>query len=230
MSGFLRGVDDVARRRAWLFMLPDDGLYRSTFVQAQSCSLSWSFRSLALLQRFRLSDWPEWKSRGGDYASYLVHIRSTLERVHLASWNAAVQRHILPVPYKSFMAGIPSLWMNLPWTTMMKHRSIARLRCGLVDLGHLRGRRSRAKKQCYIFCDELVSQLWVHTFCLCPIWKADSNSAASSIPDSEKNCSWALMRAIVSAPTDSARYASCAAFIDAVVCASDRFWRVSCRT
>jgi len=56
MSGFLRGVDDVARRRAWLFMLPDDGLYRSTFVQAQSCSLSWSFRSLALLQRFSLSD------------------------------------------------------------------------------------------------------------------------------------------------------------------------------
>ena len=79
ISGFHRGVLDVAKRRARLFMLPQDDLYARAFRDAHSSSsLSWAHRSSQLLVRYGLQDCPAWLDEGGDFYGYCANVRSAL--------------------------------------------------------------------------------------------------------------------------------------------------------
>ena len=199
-------------------------------MRSKDCSLSWACRSLALLRRYDLPDWPEWRKTGGDLDGYCTHVRCTLERHHSVTWKAAVSRHSLSVPYHSIVPSIhewtsKSFSIQLSWDTLMQRRSAARLRCGLIDLGHLHGKRTRARAQQCVFCDELVSQLWLHVFCACPVWSEKRNHVMRCMPSLECSRGWTIMQSVLSAPCDSSQYHPCIDFIDAVVRESDLFWK-----
>ena len=162
--------------------------------------------------------------------SNCTYVCRTLKRHYQLKWKAAVARHSLPVPYGSISPCIrewvqTSFSIQLPWDILLKQRSAVRLRCGLLDLGHASGKRTRARAQTCIFCGELVSQLWLHVFCSCTRWNEERGRVMNCLPSVEGARGWTIMLNILCSSCDSSQYSKCIEFVDAVVQASDVFWQ-----
>ena len=153
LSGFMRGILHVVKKRAKLFMLPPDDLYARVFRTAGvSGSLNWAVRSLDLLNRWDILDYPSWD--GGDclLLDYMSYASGVLHWKHMSTWRRAAARHCIPVPHEQVLPGISyaikgALVHNLSWEHMMWQRAHVQLRCGLLELGHLSGRTTHAKNQ-----------------------------------------------------------------------------------
>ena len=96
----------------------------------------------------------------------------------LPRWLARVRhRHRSSIPYYRFDAQ-PGLVLDvcrhghLPHDISMMFRSWLRLRCGLLVLSHLDGRRSAARFQLCIFCGSWIRNPMVHCLSKCPHWNS----------------------------------------------------------
>jgi len=231
ISGFMRGLLDLAKKRAKLWMLPDSDLYASVFRMAHSCAgPSWAKAGRALLQKWHLADWPEWVVSGGSYASYCAILRETLEAQFHVTWLAAARKHCIPVPYLLIVPSLPrslhtALASGIPWCVLRLQRSMCRLRCGLVSLGHRYGKPTSAKVQSCIGCNEDHSNVWVHVFAGCERWSHVRRGAVVALGLEANIRSWDTMYAILSCDSSSSAYAVCLEFVGLVVAAADEFWK-----
>ena len=231
VSGFHRGVYEVAKHRAKLYILPVSDFYRHFFVSAHSCVGSWAHKSLLLLRRLGIDDWSDWSSTHETFSEYCSYVWDALEHIHLSTWRACVQKHRIPVPVERVMPGISvslqtALALELPWHVLLQQLSHARLKCGLIALGHLAGRRTVARSQQCIFCNQLVSCTWMHTFGNCIHWTAHRTASEASLGlDMVTMRSWDFMYTILTVDPRSPSYCVCLGFIDAVAAEAGLFWK-----
>ena len=109
---------------------------------------------------------------------------------------------------------------------MCQQLSHVRLRCGLVDLGHLAGRQCWARAQQCIGCNVLFTHMWAHVFGECPCWNAERDTVFAGLTSSQHAIrSWDIMFLILAATPADRHYAQCLHFIDAVVSSAISFWR-----
>ena len=167
ISGFARVVYAVAMKRAklWLRGIPD--WHARFFVLSNVRGLGWSKQSLSVLTTWSLLDWPAWFTPGASLESYRAYVLRTLSSHHVGRWRDRALKHKAQVPYCQFAEG-PGLsiqgWrlLSLPGDTLTNMRSYCRLRCGLLVLRHLRGKKSMALLQSCVFCNIGVRNATVH--------------------------------------------------------------------
>ena len=175
LSGFARVVYVVAVKRAKLWLKGSADWHAGFFVSSSRMGCGWALRSASLLEKWCITDWPQWVSPGSTVASYKDYVWNILANTCQSSWWSVARRHRAQVPYSQFVTkGGESLhvWRTLPLpaTALLRMRSWCRFRCGLFDLRHLGGRNSDAEYQKCIFCDADVRNATVHCLSLCGHW------------------------------------------------------------
>ena len=60
--------------------------------------------------------------------------------------------------------------MGLAWHSLVLQLPLARLRAGYICFVHLDGKRSSAKRQRCVFCDEPTLSPSYHVLCKCQVW------------------------------------------------------------
>ena len=177
VSGFARVVRAIALRRASLWLRGASDWHASFFLLSQSVEGSWCARSASLLRDWSVLDWPDWHVEVKSYQLYKSYVDSALVTACLPRWLARVQQHRSSIPYYRFDAQ-PGLVLDvcrhghLPHDISMMFRSWLRLRCGLLVLSHLDGRRSAARFQLCIFCGSWIRNPMVHCLSKCPHWNS----------------------------------------------------------
>jgi hypothetical protein len=158
LSGFARAVVDVAARRARLWLLSGTDLYRSIFLLAGcGATNSWAAKSKRILERWDIPDYCDWEGGAAPLHAYLKFVKEAVAAISLAKWKLAVAAHDRPVAYLE-LSREPSCWPTLllkapvAWDVLVGHISLARMRAGLIDLGHVGGRRSNASIRLCIGC------------------------------------------------------------------------------
>ena len=175
LTGFARVVKAVALRRASLWLKLGSDWHASFFAGSSPVLGSWAHRSALLLDEWSVVDWPLWTGVPGTYAAYKQYVIQTLEEACLPAWRAVVARHRSHIPYSQF-DGAPGVvvtrlrFLELPSPAGLQVRSWLRLRCGLLDLSHIDGRRSAARVQSCIACGLSVRNPMVHCLSLCSHW------------------------------------------------------------
>jgi hypothetical protein len=230
LSGFARAVLDVACRRARLWTLPDDDIYRIVFVRAgDMAGPSWAKQSRDLLATWGVPDWPLWAGPQSTVCEYVALARDTLETACLARWRGRVASHKTPVAYNTLQAN-PSTALHasmlppVPWKVFVGQRSWCRLRSGLVDLGHRGGRRTAARWQQCIGCGKVHRSVWIHVFAECPQWHVE-RTAMQAGEDSEPDGSRLAfaMRVLQSRPGQQG-YPEAVALAAAIERTARTFW------
>ena len=177
VSGMGRAIIDLTKKRAKLWLLPEDDLYRRVFVRGVCvCGTTWAYLGSMLLESWGILDIFD---LGGEpvmrpYNRYVYNV--VLERC--SATQARVRaRHRLPLPYVDVTAGVqPNLFQRSvirsspSWPVLISVRSLCRVRAGLVVLGHRGGRISRAAVQNCIFCGCESSSIYAHVFLTCRRW------------------------------------------------------------
>ena len=151
--------------------------YRQVFVECHSDSSSWPFRSRKLLGRYGLADFYGSGGAGSDLTAYFKYVRDHLVARCRNQWAPDLAKHVLPFPYQMVMRS--GRWSMsaagkaaCTWEELLGIRSWCRLRAGLIRLTHRFHRRSAAKIQQCIFCNDSVSDGYAHVFSSCPEWSA----------------------------------------------------------
>ena len=89
-----------------------------------------------------------------------------------------MQKHTSSVPHYLFQSTPSTHYASLrqsalTWGQHLQVRAWSRLRAGLLAMRHLDGKRSQARLQSCIFCDQLgVRNPIKHVLCRCPVWSS----------------------------------------------------------
>ena len=105
---------------------------------------------------------------------YKVHIRRILADQSEAQWLEQAAVHHVPFPYSdlagsSLRAMLPRNWVDNTWASLSGHRSLCRLRAGLLDLSHRGGKRSAAAVRECIFCAKKTRAPYIHVLGECAV-------------------------------------------------------------
>jgi len=173
LSAAARGVLDVARRRAHLWLLPDGDFYKDSFLR----SLHYGGETWAAKSRVILDDWgvPDIVDAGPQhsYKEYIAHVKTVLAARCAYKASLSWKSRVYPFPYRLLSAHGPAflhqcLRSNLSWSCLNGGRSWLRLRMGAIELGHKAGKRTHARLQHCIGCQEEVTDAYVHAVFQCP--------------------------------------------------------------
>ena len=176
LSGAARAVRDAAGKRAYFWNLPDTDVFKICFVRSHgSAGMTWAAMSSLALAKWGVPDWPKWRrSEKGGTAAYKKAVKRILAEQCLQIWKKTVSGHLHPLNYlnqreapsEDYAKGLQS---ELPFEVLVGQRAVSRLRCGLIDFGHIDGHRSQARTQQCIFCGKrvLASSLLVHAWSRC---------------------------------------------------------------
>ena len=176
LSGSFLAVRDLALRRASLWSLPDDDLYKLAFVRAGSwCDSSWAARGSALLSTLGVPDWPERPGNIVTTQDYKKLVVDVLQRGFAASFRVEVQRHMWDLSYLVFCPEPSSLCavakrQFLDWGLLQAVGSLVKLRAGLLVFSARSGRVSSARLQRCIFCQAVVEKPALHVLSFCENW------------------------------------------------------------
>ena len=189
---------------------------------------TWAKKSLALLMKYGLQDFDAWP--GDSVAEYGKFLEGRLAHFHLEKWVVAANRHCIPVPYLKVMPCIPSpvrtcLSLGISWKELLWQRSLIRLRCGLVPLGHKNGRHSSARVQSCVCCGGATANTWVHVFGACPKWDVHRASAAAQLGLHAEVRTWDIMYAVLACRPNEAAFQQCVYWTSCVVEHAECFWR-----
>ena len=110
--------------------------------------------------------------------------------------------------------------LGLTWATLVNQHALSKLRCGYIVLGHLEGRRTRAKIQHCIFCDRRYTAILFHAICRCP----ETAEARAGLVSAGVDCSNTSF--LGTHPADLA-YSCIAAFAAIIAERATAFWRGS---
>ena len=180
LSGTARAVKAVAFRRATIWQLQDDDIYKLAFLHARGAG-TWSWKSLAMLQRWGVLDWPAWRASGStSYVAYKVAVKAALVARSSLPRAPVLAQH--RAPYTCFQLCTSSalsdmLKGGLPWDVLVAARGWCRMRAGLTCLAARDGRPSSAIFQECIFCGMGVEDgrrrfAIIHCLGQCPHWNS----------------------------------------------------------
>ena len=168
---------------------------------------------------------------GDNFSNYCSYIHDSLSVRYSYRWHAASSRHRAPIQHARVASSCSvalksALSRDFAWNVLIGQRAVARLRCGLVSLGHRDGNPSCAATQCCVFCNCSSSSMWAHVFAVCPRWSAQRQLllVSSSCPSIRP---WDVMYFIVGTTPANPDYEACVLFIADVVADALRFWRDS---
>ena len=178
LGGFARLVRATALRRAKLWTLPEQDVYRAAFERANSLECGWAARSGQVLRQYGVSDWPVWQPSGiraKSLTNYRSYVLSRLMEASRTDWTAVASQHNAQVPYLRFRKARCVVMRTLArsrlrWNCLVGVRAWCRLRAGLVVLRHSQRRISRARFQQCIFCHAIVRNATVHVLGKCVFW------------------------------------------------------------
>ena len=125
--------------------------------------------------KYDIADWPSWNGHPKCLMAYRAYVAGKLESVYLCSWSATVRKHTSSVSYCDLECG-PGASMqllrglHLSSATHMGLRGWCRLRCGLLELAHLHGKRSAAIHRDCIWCGCTTRKTLIHCLSLCSRW------------------------------------------------------------
>jgi len=175
MSGYHRVVLSVAIRRAKLWLTCASDYHASFFRFSGDAPCSWARISQNLLEQCGILDWPHWHGEPRSLESYRAYVLGVLRGSFQAWWCSTVRKHCSTPPYYDLevKAGASTtLWrgVSLPSAAHFGIRCWCRLRCGLLDLAHLGGRRSAAIHRECIFCRQATRTPLVHCISVCKQW------------------------------------------------------------
>ena len=225
LSGFGRAVVDVALRRAKLWSLPPSDLYGATLSIGHNFGTTWATKSLCVLESVGVPDLPSLGSPMMPLKLYKVLIRGKLQASCSSSRNNATARHAIPFPYQDLMAtsvclSHPRAWKAMCWDGLKGHYSLCRLRAGLLELGHLRGKKNAAPQIRCIMCEALVRSPYSHVLGECGwLQNFDLPSAWDSMSARE-----AAFRFLTTTP-EQQHFPAVARACSAIELAHEAFWR-----
>ena len=133
-------------------------------------------------------DYCEWEGGVAPLWAYKAFVKAAVAARSLASWRNAVAAHDRPISY-SALATAPSTWPSLllqvpvPWDVLVGHVSLARIRAGLVEVAHVRGRRSNASIRTCIGCGCNTRSSYLHSLTMCPAWALDVRATWEDMRD-----------------------------------------------
>lgn len=142
-----------------------------------SCSETWSCRALELITSWGLLDWPAWLATLPS-CSYKTYVKKVLADASLEGRVPRLAKHLRPLPYLA-LSPCPSMAFNnallskLPWLALLDHRSLSRMPCGLITLGHKNHCLTSAQVQQFIFCGKRFSSVVAYVTCSCPVFAAN---------------------------------------------------------
>ena len=179
-----------------------------------------------------MPDWPDVVDSYPTLQSYFALVDELLRAASLGQWLSDVRRHKAPVDYASIL-GVPCTHLRdawkcgLPWDLLVGQRSLARLRAGLLRLGHRRGRRSSARHQSCICCDREIEDTAWHVIFECSGINADLRSAlADAMTDGSEGLSATeALSTVLLLPVDSPAYPAVIALSSCIEEVSRNFWR-----
>ena len=155
LTGAARAVHDMATKRAYFWQQADKSLAGQVFVNSHlSEGDTWAKRTHTILSDWGVSDWPMWVS-------------TCLEQC-----TPFIAQHVRPIPYIQLTRGPTTMFndalrLRVPWSVLVGHRSLSRLRCGLISLGHVNHRTTSAAVQQCLFCMKRYSSVCLHVVCHC---------------------------------------------------------------
>ena len=187
LSGYARAVVDIAARRARLSIERPNSIYSAIFVLAESMGGStWAWKSKQIMTAWDLPDYCEWEGGIAPLKAYLYYIKGVVTRRSLERWKNAVAAHDRPVEY-SALASVPSAWpelllhSSLPWDILIGHRSLARMRAGLIEVAHSDGRRTTASVKTCIGCGCRTRASFLHSLTMCPAWAPGCTTTSATM-------------------------------------------------
>jgi hypothetical protein len=178
MTGMGRAIVDVAMRRCSLHCLPPGDLYGDVFLAGHALPGStWGKKSLALLNKWGVQDWPAWSGPTSTKEGYKAYVKASVEARCLIVWASKAEGHVVPVPYLDINRTIrgdflQALRMGLQWHSLVLQRSLAHLRAGYICFTHLQNKQSSARRQRCIYCGEPTLSPTFHVLCRCTLWVA----------------------------------------------------------
>ncbi len=96
LSGYMRGLVDMGKKRAQLWQLGVGDLYGRVFRMAHSVEgPTWAKKSLGLLAAYGLPDFPPWP--GCTVKAYGLLLEESLACLQHDKWVAAAAKHCIPV-------------------------------------------------------------------------------------------------------------------------------------
>jgi hypothetical protein len=224
LCGSARAILQVATRRAYFWSVAGSSLAGHVFVYAHDWpGATWAKCSLALLGQWGILDWPLWiTSSQSSLSAYSRYVKHALEEKCVIAWRTEAAKHVYPFSYLALsdqpQPGIlDACRLQLPWPTLVGHRELSRLRCGLLRLGHVARKRSQASVQYCIFCNRRFRNVYKHVVCDCPVQAA----SRLLIQKAGVDCSTCVFLAI--APSSSA-FGSVVGFAVAVGSGERSFW------
>ena len=163
-------------RRAALWSLPETDFYATLFRSSQgmACSSSWSVVSLDLLRKAGIPDLLQLGSPFVPLQLYKRQVVSILEAATIESWLQSCASHLIPFPYAELrdtsVLSPDDVWhSDLPWEALRGHRSLCRLRAGILELAHVNGRRTSASIKSCIFCSKKIRASHLHVLGECHV-------------------------------------------------------------
>ena len=133
----------------------------------------WARESQLALQDKSILDWPLWAtSFNPSLEGYKLYVESSVVAAGRESWKVVAGRHRAQVPYLVFTASPggfleASFGKSLPWDVQLGIRSLIRVRAGLLDYGHVGGRRSAARYRSCVICDAILWRCTNHELGVC---------------------------------------------------------------
>ena len=224
LSGFARVVLDIAVLRCKFWKECNSTLAGKTFLQAHGMlGLTWARKSYHLLASWGVLDWPDWQVQSKTTDTYSSYVRRSLRRRCLTDWALAVAPHSWPIPYSDIVAKPTNLFQSafragLHWETLVQQRALSQLRCGQLALGHIGGRRSRAKYRQCLFCNKWYSSMYYHVVCSCEYFADERSHLTSAKVDVSS------LRCLATDPDDPS-YPAVANFACAVQSQTAKFWK-----
>ena len=168
-TGSERALVDIASRRCYLWQLPQRDLYRQAFERTHKVDQSWSHRSLQLLTSWDIMDYPCFMGGTASASEYKAYVKDHISVRVASKRQASLASHVSPcaLPCKLNSAYKDALSRESNWHLMQTQRAFSQLRLGYFTLVHLGHKRSQARYQHCIFCNQRVLSGYYHTLCAC---------------------------------------------------------------
>jgi hypothetical protein len=228
LTGAARAACSIAARQARIISLCNGVLYKDIFTAAEQAGVGWAEAARHVLLSFGIDDW---RSLPVDatYEHYMAHTRAQAASACLPSWRAKVEKHTAQVPY-NLLQQVPSEALShpdlaaLPWSTQIAVRGWCRIRAGLPRLRALDGRRSEAKFQQCIFCNQRLRNATVHVVARCPHWLDLRNAFLVNEPVGSNVLAGRLCLAVLNCHPGSLQFLAAAELCDAIDRGASLFW------
>ena len=198
--------------------------YKCIFSMGHDYGNSWACKSLYVLQQRGVPDLHSLGSPLMPLTLYKTHVRGVLQRQRSVGNAEATASHSIPLPYAAMQQScilrmMPKSWKAMSWAELRGHRSMCRLRAGILSLGHLRGKRTSLPQSQCILCDKLVRSPYAHALGECRAFDA------SGLP-----LEWAMLTAkdaafcLLTSVPGQAHFHAAARIAREIEDAHDAFW------